>query len=555
MARGRIPTSYDHGWIYYDRLDKDGHEEEKSAAIEYYKRIDFQDNARSNGLGAQLINKGMQEKEKEEALIREVFKIEGFENIDSKDYLGKINEIMNVGVMWKPAVQQIKNNLEARKTKTDPNQKFYLQSFTNIFTKAYKDNVETNFNALLKNKKFCSSVHDPKQETEVLEAIQEVYNDSYKGAFQEAVSKLESKNMDIGADDDLRKAMEAIVKGADRLKQELLNVSESTKSILSILQKNYVRKNGDRRKTKKDEAIKIFQYNSKGLPKVHGNNQLKGDASEEIASLIYQVLKNKSKNFEITSSRTIRPMYSTDNTTVFTAKGTVDQGELTKLLEKLTKVEEGIDPIGLGKEIATGRIQEFYDTVQTMTNGNAFVVYDSVKNYSLGDSFHNFGFGGTSYNYDSLRSRLESLGYDNAREIINKFNNTMQGAILQKEREETKEALSKALASNIAEFLYDDYRVIGNSDNRAIHMFNLGGIMVPLSFFLIASGNALKLAEDENITRQWFSFHFNGAKEIKFHEDATGTEKWNEQREEAISNFKMSISFFRNFEEIVKQYL
>lgn len=554
MARGRIPTSYDHGWVYYERLGEEGHEEEKSAAIEYYERINFKDNTRKKGLGAQLIAKGNQERKKEVALIEEVFEVKGFDKIKPEDYLRKINEIMNVGVMWKPAVQQIKNNLEARKTKTDPNQKFYLQSFTNIFTKAYKDNVERNFNALLNDKKFCSSVHDPEQETKALEAIQKVYNDSYEGAFQEAVSKLESKNLDIGTDDNLRAAMEAIVKGADRLKQELLNVSESTKSILSILQKNYVRKNGGRRKTK-DDVIKIFKYNSKGLPKVHGNNQLKGDASEEIASLIYQALKNKSKNFEITSSRTIRPMYSTDNTTVFTAKGTVDQGELTKLLEELTKVEEGTDPMGLGKEVAAGRIQEFYDTVQAMTNGNAFVVYDSVKNYSLGDSFHNFGFGGTSYNYDSLRSRLESLGYKNAREIINKFNNTMNGAILEGKRTNVEEALSKALASNIAEFLYDDYRVIGNSDNRAIHMFNLGGIMVPLSFFLIASGNALKLAEDENITRQWFSFHFNGAKEIKFHEDAAGTEKWNEQREEAISNFKMSISFLRNFEEIVKQYL
>lgn len=545
MARG-IPSNYEKGWVYYERLGKEGYEVEADAAQKYYNSITLHENTSDSGLGQQLINKGRQERSKELALLGQVFKVNA-RDLDDSQYLTALNEIMNVGTVWKPAVQRIKDNLQNRKNNKD--QRFYVNTFYNIFIRNFKNNIKNGINELLGQEIFRYNVLN--NETEAKEGIEGMYEDAYQNAFKQTMNTL-NENVDNGDSAEVKQAIEALVQGSDRLRAVMTPLLPQTKKLIEQLKTSYITKNGRQRTKGGRDKVKVYGGNLPATTK-----KLRGDVSEEITALIATSLTNKTHgNYQVTSSSTRASQFSSDIVTIFTSTMSVDPAAIEKSIEKIYATDGDQDILSLDKTSAAAEIQNLYQQVQNMSNAEAFVVYDSVKNYELGNSFSNFGFHGTSYNYSSLVTRLEELKFDKARDIINKFNNTMNGAILEGERKDVEEDISQALASNIAEFLYDDYKVIGNKDNRAIHIFTLSGVKIPLSFFLIASGKAIKAAEDEKrVTSQWFSFHFSGSKEILYKESSEEKNPWEKQREDAIKNFKMSISFLRNFETIVKSYL
>ena len=541
MARG-IPSNYEKGWVYYERLGKEGYEAEADAAQKYYNNITLPENTSDSGLGQQLINKGIKEKEKELAFLKEVFKVDAHLDTPSQ-YLTAINEIMNVGTIWKPAVQKIKDNLENRKNNKD--QKFYVNTFYNVFIPIYKKNIASGINGLLEKQTFREKVLE--DEAGAKQMLEKIYKNAYQGAFRLAAEKL-SANMSNEDLKGIKQAIETLAGGVDRLRQVM--AIPKSEELIKRLKTSYLKKNGGRRM--KGGKVKAY-----GAQFSATTNKMRGDVSEEITALIYSLLQGKAKgDYQVSSSSTRISQFSTDVATIFTSTMTVDPAVIEQSIEKVYTLDKGTDILSLDKTFATAEIQNLYQNVQNMSNAEAFVVYDSVKNYALGNSFQNFGFHGTSYNYSSLITQLEQLNFTKARDIINKFNNTMNGAILEGKRKDVEEDISQALASNIAEFLYDDYKVIGNKDNRAIHMFTLSGIKVPLSFFLIASGEAIQAAEDEKrAASQWFDFHFSGSKKILYDESSKEEMAWGKQREDAIKNFKMSVSFLKNFETIVKTYL
>ena len=190
----------------------------------------------------------------------------------------------------------------------------------------------------------------------------------------------------------------------------------------------------------------------------------------------------------------------------------------------------------------------------------SFIVYESAKSYSL-TGLDSRGFGNTG-SFDELINIANQIGKrEQIDNLLKAFRNTIDGTIGSNRREEIKEKIRFTLSEAIAYFLFDDWKQIGESNNNSIHMFSLDGVLVPLSYLLIAAGKAMQ--ETEKNSSSFFKLSLTTPKEIKYPTPLTSEEVgensifhfWDIQREEASQNSKYSISFIKNFTKLISQLL
>ena len=137
--------------------------------------------------------------------------------------------------------------------------------------------------------------------------------------------------------------------------------------------------------------------------------------------------------------------------------------------------------------------------------------------------------------------------------------NTGKGAILE-DQKEIRNKVKENLIKMVAYILFDDWESFGEDqkDRQVIHIFNLNKVMVPLSYLLIAMGDAI---EDTNKNlNKVFSIQLSAPKihfdpPIKVTKDKTMEKFWQEQAAYAKSNTKLTIQFIRNFKTLIAQML
>ena len=80
----------------------------------------------------------------------------------------------------------------------------------------------------------------------------------------------------------------------------------------------------------------------------------------------------------------------------------------------------------------------------------------------------------------------------------------MEGAIQSGDKENMREELNNTIAEAVAYLLFDDWSTIGDiqTGTQGIHVLSLDGLMIPLSYLLTATGEAM-------IETDAKSFHFN----------------------------------------------
>ena len=134
--------------------------------------------------------------------------------------------------------------------------------------------------------------------------------------------------------------------------------------------------------------------------------------------------------------------------------------------------------------------EELGQRLSTMSEG--FIIYENLKSYSSykGGKIGNFHTGADIplYAYASVAAAAGMSG-----DFITALMNLIPGAL----GEGNREAAIEAIASTVAYLLFDDVATIGKSyqqvgvSGRAVHVFNLSGIYVPLSVFLYKFGSQL----------------------------------------------------------------
>ena len=128
----------------------------------------------------------------------------------------------------------------------------------------------------------------------------------------------------------------------------------------------------------------------------------------------------------------------------------------------------------------------------------------------------------------------------------------MSGAI----GEEMKSDFQDWIAEDIAYFLFDDFDTIGlpQPSGTSIHIFNLDGILVPMSFFLWLLAEAIEKGtrNPHDIVKAQINSGI-----IKWTEEQSvyTKEMWVEQKNDALNNITISVSFLQDFKNIMKEFL
>lgn len=211
-------------------------------------------------------------------------------------------------------------------------------------------------------------------------------------------------------------------------------------------------------------------------------------------------------------------------------------------------------------------IEKLYDDLKDVRNG--FIVYSSAKNYTYNDKF-----GGFSAGQEQNISNFLEMMADVSRSTRKNYK-TLMGIILQLgegaigEKVLDKDNIENLLAQNIALFLFDDFQTLGGESPglTAIHLMDLNGIYVPLSFILFLLADAIRFArEDVSRIRDVASVRINASpilfptaadqRKWEKENEATPIEAWNEQRYQAQKSTTIRAHFLKNFQQIITNFL
>ena len=199
---------------------------------------------------------------------------------------------------------------------------------------------------------------------------------------------------------------------------------------------------------------------------------------------------------------------------------------------------------------------------------DSFIVYGSTKSYALTNSFAGFH-GGGARSLEDAKLILSQAGFSlgTVSDFINKAYNTSQGenggAIFADEKEGISEQLETALASAVANLLFDDWTTIGDQTGgaKAIHVMQLDALQVPLSVFLIAAGQAM--IQSARDSEQFIRIRIQLPGNILY-PDPIKTEgghmseildKWNEQAKAAKSESSFTLVFLKNFKQMIMEWV
>ena len=289
--------------------------------------------------------------------------------------------------------------------------------------------------------------------------------------------------------------------------------------------------NGKKQKTKKGSDVISMISNAKGI---HGNLQ------EYMLALINDAIP---KEINVSS---------------MTKTGSSGQkADLINLFEasfKLpTELIDGEKEDGSVREMFIKRYEDFYQTLKGQT-GN--IVEISSKNYNLTSTFfkENGGFTAQSnITIENLRKMLNAYGYNKKRtdDLIFALTNIGPDTLGQ-----GTEIVSHSLSMLIGYFLFDDIDMDINLNVQAIHLFNLDGIYMPLSCFLLAAYDTLK--EFETLSRDMVSVHYtpksvNYQKATGEGEDVLNKQRWEDIATKKQSQTELSIHFFKEFPKYIAQ--
>ena len=222
-------------------------------------------------------------------------------------------------------------------------------------------------------------------------------------------------------------------------------------------------------------------------------------------------------------------------------------------------VAKTLEQAGANREENIKALTELGIKLNNLDDG--FIVYSSDKNYSLNKNFSGFGAGSLGASAEKFLSNIYKNS-DSMNALIGAIQQLGKGAMMEGQRAEFEELL----AQDIAYMLFDDYSTIGqvSAGGQAIHIMNLNGIMIPMSVILSLLADAIDSLETSgpegirrivsvNISAPAILYPTDADQKAAHPNDSMAA--WNQQRQYALDNTKISASFLRNFSSIISQFL
>lgn len=236
----------------------------------------------------------------------------------------------------------------------------------------------------------------------------------------------------------------------------------------------------------------------------------------------------------------------------------VDEEEFNKLLDMISDIGAN----GASDELMQQDIERVYARMQTLGLDNSALILRTDKNYVLGKHLQAEGFRGTSFNYDRMLGLLNQLGLfgsETTDTAIAAYMNTAPGALFDNHME-LQEAFRTSLSRIFQEAMFDDVATIAGNNQaptaNIIHVFNLSGVTVPLSYMLQSAARALDAATQSLYMSMEVRAELPKEEDFLFRNgDTKGIDmapmRWEKQAEKAHSATTFTIYFGKEFVDVL----
>lgn len=538
------------------------------------------------------------ERSKEEEILRELDpnKKTRYSQMGDEKFINKLNEFLGMGEKYKIYLQylnEIYPNTSA-KNMSPMVTSYFSNYFASILTSDEFFNIlSRKIMQIVKNNGTAADIDRACEE--VGEWIKQKFmedsgNNSFFEKFMEKVEGTNTKQLEeqyhfwkelfekIKSDESIRNEfMESVMRS--------FGLTNTVKNAVNAIKKQQEGKATITKQMKK-KAIKSA---------INSRSAAKGGLYYEGVQAALAAFNLKELGKTVWSTSRISDSGTTDMVSLYTGKISLSiQDEITQRFNEL------IEKPAKDKAVAVENVREFTKWVNDHVD-KGVLIYTNAKSYKqsrliTGESF----FQGGRRSIKHLDSVINStkgakLKTEAVNGLINMVINTIPGAMLEGS-DEPQNILSRFLAQKIAYLLFDDWDTIGgkqigdlDENVKAIHVFALNGVLVPLSYLLNKAAEAFKAtSRDFTIARnEYFRVSFDTPDSITFPEakDTTkwmmeqiyqnegGKEKynqlsdeekfdlrakqlveaWNKQSKDAINGTKFGIDFLSNFNDLLQE--
>lgn len=524
-------------YVYYERLKKDGYTQlyytvKKNLGVQRGSLKELQKTSEN------LRRMGAIEKAKEIAFIQKVFhkpiSIDFDDRKSVKEFIDVLNEAMNFKDLYKRNLQLLLKT-DKQKTTISYYPSYFIQAW-NAYSDTLWEKVSTEFEHTGRSLDIIFEEQIQKDMNFlVVDSIERMFR-AQPELGQEAQQYANAYNALLGSigtidtPGSLAQQFKDIYK-LDALGDSLRKALKAEKEKISL--ESY-KKAGSSKKFK--DLLKIQQ------------GQRGGIAQEAIENLCVQVISQMKINGKVETIRGGGYGIKPDNMYLYD----IDAGPIVDVLERIKDTD---------REHNIEKAKEINKYLQTLDDG--FIVYSNAKNYTMSTKF--FKEAGFSAGAEiSAQTYLELMKKvnKNVRTFIGVMINSMKGAA--GENMDLYDTVCQNLAQDIAIMLFDDYETIGKdlqkTGVKSIHIMDLNGVFLPLSFFLDLTARAID--EIGRTPEGLVKAEYKTPKKIKYDTNeeirqarAKGEAPWALQKEEALHDTKISYHFLKNFRDILSQYM
>lgn len=550
--------TFDNGYVFYESLNDDQLKRNiwrriyQSAMSEFDQHLTFYNTVSSSDIGQMLINQGYAEQRKELRFLNQNYGIP--ENpIPIKqynEYINKINQLMGLKENYRNLLTLMKQGYKNRGNEG----KDRAYTATAYFESYYGTQIRDGFDVFLRTEKAKQLILNDDKATFCAE-LKQIAQDAILKTFTEISKRTDSVD---GQSFQLWQNVLNLLKSADTQLRQLQSEVLKRYDIDKIINDIYTWDKERRADGKRTNSLRGLRKNIDfTLKKSEIKSRINAGYIEEYMSQAFA----SGTAIGVDGARNIRGGVIKSNiakTDSVLLSSTEIEVSLDSMINEMNKVMSSSHSLEDASRILTDFYYNYLDKMP-----NTFVIYENTKAYSLGKNFGGFS-GGASQPLSNLPHVLDSMGVKlDGEGLVTALYNTMNGAIGQDYKDELKNDTSRVLSAYMANFLFDDWDLIGDTTNNAIHMFNLDSIRVPLSYLLIATGTAMQqVAANPN---SYFHVSIHTPKETIWNETdghitpfdtSVGmVNYWNQQRSAALNGSTFSIKFLSNFKTIVKGLL
>lgn len=532
--------------VYYERLKNDGYES-------LYNHIKSELQVKKQSLGemaktsSHLHLLAKREEDKERKVLKKVFgkevAVDWDDKASIKEFINTINNCVGLQSIYERNLELIKSRKKSKSV---------ISYFPSYFTSAFDDarerlltKIKSKWNTSRSNEDMFVEVLEEELPNITLEAIKKMFM-ARPELYQEeeeivnAYRQLLDAIGDVQSEGSFAQQISRIYELDTFSKDLAKKIKDKGNFTLSKIEKEF----------SKDMSKKSTTNFSKLISKETG--QRGGLTLEAVERLVISVASKQLSKIDGAVIGTGASGGKNDNVYVYGydyefLKDTYDNTTRTSRADDIEKMEKYWE-----------KIKQFNDN---------YIIYTNDKNYNLDTNYFK-GRGFSSGSALSARSFYEVIKNvdKNARSFVATIINTANGAI--GGNLDIVDEINQNIAQDVAMMLFSDYKTIGNkvSGNggpTVIHLLNLNGIFIPLSFFIKLVAKAIDEISRTPETLVHASYKtppilyptVESQQASKMTPDEKPYKAWQRQRDYSLDTTKISIYFMKGFRDIIDSYL